>query len=259
MFTIKQREGEARKCSPKAAGASPLLEAPHPSVLAEISQRTGLSQERLRKEFHLFQRLTDLFSSPNPPYALNGGAALNMIYLRGGRRVPSDIDLRCDDLQECRKLLADRFQPTAHRPTNVEVYSFIDENGTVIDLAEDRFDRTKKRLQARSVLHEQGFGQYAVDVLSYDFEILFAEKLIALARKRSPKDLYDAYLCLSEAHDRRKLLRFLQEYQTREGTDPRAITGPSFKADGEGMLPNCPSETEMLIKVQRLIRAVIPC
>jgi len=235
MATIKRLERERGRIAgrPPAACASPLLEEPGPSVLADVSRRTGFSQERLRKDFHILQRLADLFPGPAPPYALNGGAALNMIYLGSGRRVPSDIDLRCDDLRECSKSLADRFRPAPRRPTNVEVYSFIDENGIVIDLAQDRLGRDKRRLQARSVLHGQGFGQCAVDVLSYDFETLFAEKLMALARKRGPKDLYDAHLCLSEACDQRMLVEILGECRRMEGTDPRIITSVSFRPDGD--------------------------
>ena len=213
-----------------------------------ISSAKPLTEDKRLIEANTLSRLAHLFSSSKAPYALNGGAALHFIYLRELRRTPSDIDLRCDDLESCRRMFADRFEPM-EKPSPVEMYCFRDENGIIIDITQNRFPRIKKMMKAASV-----------DVLSYDFEVLFAEKLIALARKRDYKDLFDAYSCLSVEMDVKRFVRYLREISEHDEIDPSAIANPSYIIDGGrgGDAPVVPgvSETAMLSRVQSFISSV---
>lgn len=257
---FKRQRLEKHQHNPKNT-KEPIAESIQKETLAGIARQTGPPVEGLLRDIYVLERLADLFSVRNPPYALNGGAALNMIHFGETKRVPSDIDLRCDDLEECRRAFSGVFEQIK-KPVPVEAYCFVDENGIEIDLSQNRFDRSKKRFQATSILCNYGLTQYTADVLSYDFEILFAEKIIALARKKDFKDLYDAYVCMSHEFDRKKLLYFLAEFRDHDEIDPFVIASSSFLLDGgRGGAHHVTSdlnENEILRKVQDFVRGFFP-
>ncbi len=224
---------------------------------AETSTKRGLARSRLHRELSILKRLSDLFSKPDPSYALNGSAALHLIFL--GKRTPSDIDLRCDDVQATRKLFSTRFEQVQRATTTVPRYSFKDEKGVLIDLSQNLFTRTRKIFVASSTISNSFTNEFP-QVLSYDFEVLFAEKLIALTRKRNLKDLFDAYSCFSRNADLARVSMILKEIGNHDGIDPSSLTSFSYVLDGGpgGDVPvSQVSAKEMLAKVQAFVRSII--
>jgi len=223
---------------------------------AEASTKCGLARSRLHRELNLLRRLTDLFSKTNPPYALNGSAALHLIFL--GERTPSDIDLRCDDVEATRKLFSNRFEQVQRATTTVPLYSFKDENGVLIDITQNLFTRTRKHFIA-SPTASNLFTNDSSRVVSYDFEVLFAEKLIALTRKRDFKDLYDADSCLSHDADIARVAITLKEIGKHDGINPSFLISPLYVLDG-GLCGDVPvsytTANEMLSRVQAFVRSI---
>jgi predicted nucleotidyltransferase component of viral defense system len=209
---------------------------------------------RRQQERNIRTRLTDLFSQKNPGYLLNGGAALNMVF--SGRRVPADIDLRCDDIETVRKALADRYEMIRPKPTSVQVYCFVDENGVIIDLSQDVYGRAKSERAAGPISLANG---KPLRVITYDFEQLLAEKLIALARKADAKDLFDLNACLSIPFDRKKMLRIMRAMAVAENADPLKVLRPDFSLrmnTAQEIAPPSSHQT-MLGSVQNFLRAII--
>lgn len=182
-------------------------------------------QQKIRNQHErdLCSRTSKLFSQGNEKYALNGGSALNMVHTRG--RIPADIDLRCDDIERVRRAFADRFESIPPKHTSVQVYCFVDDNGIVIDLSQNIFERKKMELPARPI----GFAnEKPVRVITYGFEELLAEKLIALSRKADAKDSYDICASLALPVDRGKVLRMIEGMAVAENADPLRILRPDF-------------------------------
>ena len=223
--------------------------------LIETRSRCGRACNGFLKESWIRNRIADLFSVSNPPYALNGSAALHLIFL--GKRTPSDIDLRCDDIEATRKALGSRFEEIP-RKTTVPVYGFTDENGVCIDLSQNRFARSRRALAVSKESH--GVILPPFTVVSYDFEVLFAEKLIALIRKRDTKDLYDAYCCISHGADFGRVASNLREIGKKDGIEPTAILAPSYGVDaraGMGALGAEIGVGKMLEKVRAFVRGIL--
>ena|GEM_PF-5673191 len=230
---------------------------PFPKIpLSKSSSNCDRARERFQKELSILKRLSDLFSKPKPAYVLNGSAALHFIFL--GKRIPSDIDLRCDDVEATRKALSNRFEEVP-RSTTVPVYGFLDENGVLIDLSQNQFLRTRKTFVANPTSPNL-FKDHSTPVFSYDFEVLFAEKLIALTRKRDLKDLFDAHSCLSRPVDLARVMLNLKEIAGVDGIDLLTLASPSYVLDGGlgGVVPaSQTTPEEMLAKVQSFVRSLI--
>lgn len=224
-------------------------------ALIETRAGCGIAAGKMLKGVWIRARLRELFSAPNPPYALNGSAALHLIFL--GKRTPSDIDLRCENIEATREALSPRFK-AMQRKSNVPVYGFLDANGVMIDLSQDRFSRPKKTFMITPENSDALFLPFPV--LSYDFESLFAEKLIALTRKRDLKDLFDAYSCLSRDADFARVAMNLKRIGAHDGIDPLSLVSSSYVLDGGtggySLVSKTTSE-EMLAKVQSFVRSII--
>ena len=217
-----------------------------------MSSRSALSAGAIQHEAHVLQRLAVLFSEPNPPYVLNGGAAINLIFAGGARRVPTDIDLRCDDLEATRRVFERRYLPVK-KPATVKLHCFVDENGVEMDLTQNRFGGSKRD-------HTASGGGLSTPVKSYDFETLFAEKLLALTRKRDAKDLVDAHACLGIPFDRGCLLRIIHGVGKGDRIDLSALARSSFLLDAttsQGHVAATISADEMLPELQRFVAGLM--
>lgn len=221
----------------------------------ETRTKCGKPWSKLMLDSRTKERLRDLFSTPNPPYALTGGAALHYIFL--GSRTPNDIDLRCDDLEATRREFASRFEEVP-RKTMVPVYGFRDENGVFIDITQNRFDRVKKPLPVRHSAH--CLSQESFQVLSYDFEVHFADKLFALARKGGLTDLFDAYSCTAMQFDLGRLSAQVRDIGEHDDIKPARLLAPSYSLNPDLMwsYPQIGiTVDQMLEKVRAFVRSIL--
>lgn len=246
--------------APPAAKTS-VTDRPLAETLMEIKKKTGIPTDRLRKELRLVLRLADLFAGAGVPYALNGGAALNMIFLDGARRLPSDIDLRTDDIAGSRALLEADLQKLDKPAPLPSICCFVDRSGIEVDLAPNPYQRERKWFVARSIFCEYGHPELSVGVLSYDFEVLLADKIMALARKRMAKDLYDTFVSIGRDFDRKKLADLLARLEKHDRVDPTVIASPSYAlATGREEPSSVTAHIDldlMLSAVQRFIRGLL--
>lgn len=197
-------------------------------IFSELSISTGISEEKLQVEANLIERMRELFSRHEPGYALYGGTALNMVYFGKKQRISYDLDVRADNFEECEKNFSGLFR---HEIKTPKMHRFVDENGIRIDLASGHSGWAPKRRRANAILHYFGFPVYSADILTYDFECLFAEKIMAFTARGLPKDLYDVWLAKSQEFDEKLLLKRISELWDRTETDPRVIITDYHHAD----------------------------
>lgn len=221
----------------------------------ETRTRCGKPWSKFILDSRTRARLRDLFSTPNPPYALSGGAALHYLFL--GTRTPNDIDLRCEDLEATRRDFASRFEEVP-RKTNIPVYGFKDGNGVFIDITQNRFDRLKKPLPVRH--SAPCLLQEPFTVLSYDYEAHFADKLFALARKGGLTDLFDAYSCIAIQCDLGRLSAQVRDIGENDATNLARLFEISYSLNPKLMwsYPDIGVAPEqMLEKVRAFVRSIL--
>lgn len=224
--TVKTREGSTKRANlnPGLSSFGPLVESPADKI----------------QQKNILTRLAALFSKKRP-YILHGGTALNLLFLEARGRIPNDIDLRCHDLEASREdLLSQGYQPIA-KPGPIPIHSFVDENGIEIDLSQNGIGYPTC---------EYNIGE--VSVTSYGFHTLFAEKLLALARKRTLKDLYDAFGCIQVPCNAAEIRRRAISIGKNGGVDPTVLADRSFTIEKAGG----PIRTSQEIKPHEMLSMV---
>ncbi|MFP3950482.1 MAG: nucleotidyl transferase AbiEii/AbiGii toxin family protein [Candidatus Micrarchaeia archaeon] len=221
----------------------------------DITAATGITQEKLNVEVNVVSRLRQLFHEPVPGYAMYGGTALNMVYFGKRQRISYDIDLKCENLKKTEKEFGKVF---GHEIKTNKMHRFVDENKIKIDLSGKNVDAEPKKMRAESIPFHFGYGMYYADVLTYAYEILFAEKLLAFANRGVPKDLYDVWVGKDMPFERELLLETLVGMANKAKTDPRIIITRHHHVDTDmgkidSLVPNLDGK-KMYAEVQGFIR-----
>ncbi len=166
-----------------------------PYDLAEVSLKTGITQEKLQKEVSnmvALQELTALFASEGQKVALYGGTALNKIYFGNDQRISYDLDIESFAFDKSVSLLK---RVSDGEVSHIKAARFV-YKGVQIDLTKARKMEEPSLRKVESIL---GFFNYPMGSLlvpSYSLEFLLARKTTALLSRMVAKDVYDAWMGL---------------------------------------------------------------
>ena len=195
--------------------------------LRSIAKDTGISEERIRIEIAVMEELRDVMHAL-PNAVLFGGTAINKIYFGDKQRLSFDIDIRCMRKQSCLSYLQSKYITTI---STAKFWSFNSPRDIRVDFAMDYPKVKIVEREARSLLYYYGHEYFRVNVRTYEFEFLLAEKILTLAARGTAKDLYDAWKGIKEPHDEKKVLNYLLKYGRINKTDPRVIITRHHHAD----------------------------
>ncbi len=221
----------------------------------DITAATGITQDKLNVEANVIERLRELFNEPKLDYALYGGTALNMVYFGKRQRISYDIDLKCANLEKCETEFDKIFKHDIKTP---KMHRFADKNKINIDLSKKNVDAEPKRMRAESIPYHFGYTAYYADVLTYEYEVLFAEKILAFTNRGVPKDLYDVWVGKDLPFERKRLMQLLINMAHKARTDPRVIIARHHGADTDmgkidSLVPNLDGK-KMYAEVQGFIK-----
>ncbi len=166
-----------------------------PYDLADVSLKTGITQEKLQKEVAgmvALQELAALFASERQKVALYGGTALNKIYFGKDQRISYDLDIESFAFERSISLMQ---RVCDSKVSHIKAARFV-YKGVVVDLTKARRIEEPSLRRVESLL---GFFNYPMGSLlvpSYSLELLLARKTTALLSRLVPKDVYDTWMGL---------------------------------------------------------------
>lgn len=171
-----------------------------PYDLAEVSLKTGISQEKLQKEVSnmvALQELGALFASEGQKVALIGGTALNKIYYGKDQRISYDLDIESFTFEKSFALLKKVSETkVAHSISSRFVYK-----GVIIDLMRARKMEEPRLRKVESLLSFFNYPMGSLLVQSYSLDFLLARKTAALLARMVAKDVYDTWMGLKILKD----------------------------------------------------------
>jgi len=190
------------------------------NMLKEVNTKTGIPTEKLKKEIKVMNCLGDVFGFAEKKIVLFGGTALNKIFFHEKQRLSYDVDLKCGNFSECLAIFGEKYE----RVIDSKIFTaFSNKDGVRIDLSKEDFRFKKIKMNAKSFFYYQGFETIAVNVITYEFEVLFAEKILAMSRRGTARDLYDTWIGRWSRLDEKKLLKYLIKLGNKKKVDSRFI------------------------------------
>lgn len=189
-----------------------------PYDLEEISIKTGISVEKLRKELQVMNAMQDLFlelSNKGQEVALYGGTALNKIYYGPRQRLSYDIDIDSPTYGKAKKAIT----LLASKTIVMKKACRAEYEGVVIDLTEATGLEKPVLLKARSMLEFFGYPANSVTVPSYSLEYILARKTMAMLSRMVNKDIYDMWIGLQLLKDKAKYRRYVESLAAMEELD----------------------------------------
>ena len=195
--------------------------------LADLSEKTGLSAEKLWKEISVMDELQKL-PSYLPNAVVFGGTALNKVYFGDSQRLSYDIDIKCRNWQRCSQKLSKVHKIFAK---SKEIYGFETNSGIKIELSTSFYNFPIVEREAISLLYYYGYNLAKANIKTYELEVLLAEKIIAFARRGTAKDLFDIWMGINKKPDEKKLISAIEKIRKRQGVNPYVLLMKNHSVD----------------------------
>lgn len=226
------------------------------NVLRDMAARTGISYEKLDKTYSVLITLKELDGLIGTKAVLFGGTALNLFHFGSRQRLSYDIDIKAKDVDSVHSILRKNYKEL----TSSDIFYRFSADGAQIDLARSYTPAKAEYKKVKSIFDILGYPMIDVGFHIYPFEVLFAEKLIAFAKRGTAKDLYDSWACIGMEYDKKKFYGWLVRLANSSKVDPRIIATRHHYADTDmgkvdSMLPVL-NGREMYMEVKDFVRAL---
>ncbi len=186
--------------------------------------RTGIGEEKLRKEIEVMQALQDLFivlGNSSQKVALFGGTALNKIYYGERQRLSYDIDIESYSLKSTKKVLSEICNRTVESP---KAARFVYKN-VIVDLMKAHNIEEPQLKKAYSLLSMFGYPIASVAVPSYSLEYLLAKKTMAILSRTLNKDIYDMWVGMQLIKDKGMYVEYARKLAELEKVNMEYLIG----------------------------------
>lgn len=219
-----------------------------PYDLAEVSLKTGITQEKLQREVAnmvALQELMALFTSEGQKVALYGGTALNKIYFGKDQRLSYDLDIESFAFAKSMALL-ERVSDTKVSHIKAARYVY---KGVIIDLTKARKAEEPGLRKVESLL---GFFNYPMGSLlvpSYSLEFLLARKTAALLSRMVAKDIYDTWMGFKMLKDEKQYKSYMLKIAKAGGMNLHYLIGQFSYFYKSGDMKYAPESIDVVRRV----------
>lgn len=186
--------------------------------------RTGIREEKLKKEIEVMQALQDLFitlGNSSQKVALFGGTALNKIYYGERQRLSYDIDIESYSFESTKRVLEKICDRTVESP---KAARFVYKN-VVVDLMKAHNIEKPQLKKAYSLLSMFDYPIASVTVPSYSLEYLLAKKTMAVLSRTLNKDIYDMWVGMQLIKDDEAYEGYTRKLAELEKVDMEYLIG----------------------------------
>lgn len=209
-------------------------------IISAMSLKTGINPERIGKSYDLLVAMNSLYNSFGDKIILFGGTALNLFYFGKKQRLSYDIDIKSRNTAFVYSKLKKEHEEL---PKSDIFYRFRTKEGIMIDLSRNYYKIKPEKLKANSIFDVTDNKLFDTWFYVYPFEVLFADKILALARRGTARDLYDVKTCMSFDYNKEYFFKTLLHLSDKNKIDPRLIITKHHHSDTDmsmidSMVPN---------------------